>query len=91
MNISEFDRLPLELVTVVVCNLMGTMGYVRAMKDFDNLIISVAALMEPVVATFIAYGFHVGSLPGMNGWIGNALVALGTFGVVYPTATAKHK
>jgi len=91
MNISEFDRLPLELVTVVVCNLMGTMGYVRAMKDFDNLIISVAALMEPVVATFIAYGFHVGSLPGMNGWIGNALVALGTFGVVFPTATDKHK
>jgi drug/metabolite transporter (DMT)-like permease len=91
MNMTEFDRLPLELVTVVVCNLMGTMGYVRAMKDFDNLIISVAALMEPVVATFIAYGLHVGSLPGMYGWIGNALVALGTFGVVYPTATAKHK
>jgi drug/metabolite transporter (DMT)-like permease len=91
MNTSQFDRLPLELITVVVCNLMGTMGYVRAMKDFDNLIISVAALMEPVVATFIAYGLHVGSLPGVFGWIGNFLVALGTFGVVYPTATAKHK
>jgi len=39
------DRLPLELIMVVLCNLFGAMGYVRAMHFFDNLVISVAALM----------------------------------------------
>jgi drug/metabolite transporter (DMT)-like permease len=41
------DRLPLELTMVVVCNLLGTMGYVRSMQYFDNLVISTAGLMEP--------------------------------------------
>lgn len=79
------DRLPLEIAMVVVCNLMGSLGYVRAFKYFDNLVISVAALMEPVVATFIAFGLGVGVLPGAMGWIGNLLVATGTLAVVYPT------
>jgi len=35
----------LELIMVVLCNLFGAMGYVRAMHFFDNLVISVAALM----------------------------------------------
>ena len=51
MNL-QADRLPLEMLTVVVCNLMGTMGYVRAFKYFSSVIIAVAALMEPVVASF---------------------------------------
>ena len=84
MNIRP-DRLPLEMATVIVCNIMGAMGYVRAFKYFDNLVISVAALMEPVVATFIAYELNVGVLPGVMGWIGNVLVATGTLSVVYPT------
>lgn len=79
------DRLPLEIAMVVVCNFLGAMGYVRAFKYFDNLVISVAALMEPVVATFIAFALHVGVLPGAMGWIGNLLVATGTLAVVYPT------
>lgn len=83
------DRLPLEIAMVVVCNLMGAMGYVRAFKYFDNLVISVAALMEPVVATFIAYVLNVGLLPGAMGWIGNVLVAVGTLSVVYPTVDKK--
>ena len=33
------DRLPLELTMVVICNLLGTMGYVRAMPHFDSLVI----------------------------------------------------
>lgn len=41
-----FDRLPLELMTVFVCNVLGTMGYVRAFKYFSSVIIAVAALCK---------------------------------------------
>lgn len=84
-------RLGLELVIVVVCNVCGTMGYVRVMQYFDNLVISSAALMEPVVAEFLAFGFGVGALPGMQGWIGNALVAGGTFAILYEDAKEMDK
>jgi hypothetical protein len=62
------------------------MGYVRVMQYFDNLVISSAALMEPVIAEFLSFGFGVGALPGLYGWIGNALVAGGTFAVLYEDA-----
>lgn len=79
----DMDRFPLEIGIVVVCNCFGAMGYVRAMQYFDNLVISSAALLEPVVAVFMAYIFGVGSLPGVQGWLGNLLVALGTLAVLY--------
>ena len=46
--------LPLEATVVVVCNVIGVTGYVRAMHYFDNLVILVAALVEPAVAEFLA-------------------------------------
>jgi hypothetical protein len=52
---------------------------------FDNIIIAVAALLEPVVAELLAFGLGVGFLPGWKGWLGNALVLLGTLAVVWPT------
>jgi drug/metabolite transporter (DMT)-like permease len=79
----EPDRLPLEIVMVLVCNFFGALGYIRAMQFFDNLVICVAALMEPVVAESLAVMLGVGFLPGWKGWLGNALVAAGTFAVVY--------
>jgi drug/metabolite transporter (DMT)-like permease len=60
------------------------MGFVRAMQYFDNIIISVATLLEPMLATLIAVALGVGELPGTMGWIGNGLVAIGTLAVVYP-------
>ena len=60
------------------------MGYVRSMQYFDNLIISVATLTEPLVASFMAVGLGIGTFPQRIGWIGNALVAAGTVAVVYP-------
>ena len=79
------DRLPLEIIMVIVCNIFGAMGYVRAFKYFDTLVISVATLMEPVAATFLAVWLSVGVMPGTKGWIGNLLVATGTLAVIYPT------
>lgn len=79
------DRLLIELWIVIVCNLTGTMGFLNAMQHFDNLIIAVATLLEPLVASLIAFALGVGELPGPIGWIGNVLVVLGTIGVVYPS------
>ena len=87
----ESDRLPLEIVMVVVCNFFGTCGYVRAMQYFDNLVISSAALLEPVVAEFMACFLGVGHLPGIEGWIGNLLVGLGTFAVIYEDGRRKQE
>lgn len=84
----RYDRLPLELTMVILCNIFGAMGYIRAMQYFDNLIIAVATLLEPVIATLTAVFLGVGLLPGTLGWVGNAMVALGTFAVVYPSASS---
>jgi drug/metabolite transporter (DMT)-like permease len=40
MNL-QTDRLPLEIATVFVCNVFGTMGYVRAFKYFSSVTIAV--------------------------------------------------
>jgi drug/metabolite transporter (DMT)-like permease len=84
MNFEE-NRIFILLHIALVCNVVGTMGFVRAMQHFDNIIIAVATLLEPICATLIAVLLGVGSLPGPLGWIGNALVAIGTLGVVYPS------
>ena len=79
---NRFDRLPLELMMVLICNLVGTMGYVRAMPHFDSIVICSVQLLEPVIAEFLSYFAGVGVLPGIVGWIGNAAVAGGTFVVL---------
>jgi drug/metabolite transporter (DMT)-like permease len=83
------DRLPVEASMVITCNIVGVLGYARAMQYFDNLVISVAALMEPVIAEVMAFLLGVGSLPGTLGWAGNLMVAGGTFAVVLPVASKK--
>ena len=65
--------------------LLFPQGFVRAMQYFDNIIIAVATLLEPMIATMIAFGIGVGELPGTLGWAGNLLVVLGTLFVVYPS------
>ncbi len=78
-------RIFVLLYLAVICNCIGTMGFVRSMEYFDNVIIAVATLMEPLLASLIAFVFHAGLLPGTLGWIGNALVVVGTLAVVYPS------
>lgn len=86
----EFDRLPLELVMVLSCQFLGALGYIRCMHYFSTLVISVATLMEPVVAELTAVALGVGDLPGWMGWVGNLLVILGTLAVVYrPSSSDK--
>ena len=70
----------------VVGNVLGTMGFVRAMAFFSTTTIAVATLMEPLLAQLIGYLFHVGLLPGPMGYVGNGLVMLGTIAVVWQSA-----
>lgn len=71
--------------THIICSLLLFRFLLSAMEYFDNVVIAVATLMEPLMATFIAYGFHIGLLPGPLGWLGNVLVVVGTLSVVYPS------
>lgn len=79
------DHLWIVIYIAVVCNVFGVMGFVRAMQYFENIIIAVATLLEPMTATMIAYCLGVGDLPGTLGWVGNSLVVLGTLLVIYPS------
>jgi drug/metabolite transporter (DMT)-like permease len=79
------DRLYVLMYIAIICNVMGTMGFVRAMQYFDSIIIAVATLLEPTAATIIAYAVGIGAWPTLMGWVGNALVVLGTLTVVYPS------
>jgi drug/metabolite transporter (DMT)-like permease len=83
------DRLYVILYIALICNVLGTMGFVRAMQYFDSIVIAVATLLEPTAATIIAYLVGIASLPSPMGWLGNALVVLGTLTVVYPSVNSQ--
>jgi hypothetical protein len=61
------------------------------MHYFSNLVISVATLLEPVVAELTAVFLGVGNLPGGMGWLGNGLVIVGTLAVVYRPPSSPQK
>lgn len=77
------DRLPLELYLAVVVNLIGTTGYVGAMKYFEPIVVSTTMLMEPLLATLMGAGAGVDTFPGLQTRIGGALVTMGCFLVIW--------
>ena len=83
LSFARMDRLPLELVLVLLCNVGGVMGYAHCLQYLDPLVIAVAALMEPVVAEVLASLAHVSPWPGLTGWTGNVLVTTGTVTLVW--------
>eukprot|EP00980_Cylindrotheca_fusiformis_P003854 scaffold858_cov123-Cylindrotheca_fusiformis.AAC.30 len=82
----NYHRLPVVLYMSIFINSVGTMGFVRAMEYFDSIVLAVATLMEPLLASFIAVACHAGLLPGALGWVGNVLVVGGTLTVIAPSA-----
>ncbi|TYZ57971.1 hypothetical protein PybrP1_008426 [[Pythium] brassicae (nom. inval.)] len=76
------DRLYIALYLVLVCDLMGTMGYISVMKYFDPIVISVVCLLEPIVAAVMGVIMGVDAIPGVLTFIGAALVIGGTFMVI---------
>lgn len=79
----QWDRLPLEMYMAIICNVVGTAGYVAVMKYFDPVVVSTVMLMEPVIAAFMAVITGVDPLPGMQTWIGDIVVTLGSVLVIY--------
>uniref|UniRef100_K3WKV7 EamA domain-containing protein n=1 Tax=Globisporangium ultimum (strain ATCC 200006 / CBS 805.95 / DAOM BR144) TaxID=431595 RepID=K3WKV7_GLOUD len=76
------DRLLTVCYLVLVCDLMGTMGYISVMKYFDPIVISVVCLLEPIVATAMGIVVGVDAIPGYLTFIGATLVLGGTFMVI---------
>lgn len=84
----RFDRIGVALYLIFVCDLIGTTGYVTAMKYFEPIVISIVCLLEPIVATLMGILTGVDSIPGTLTVIGASLVLLGTFFVI--SAQNKH-
>ena len=78
----QMDRLPLELFMTIICNGVGTTGYIAIMKYFDPVVVSMVMLMEPIIASFIGAAVGVSTLPGWVTWAGDAVVAVGSFLVI---------
>jgi len=76
------DRLPLELYVAIICNGVGTMGYIAILKYFDAVVVSMVMLCEPIDATFIGMVVGVSTLPSIPTWIGNAIVIIGSAMVI---------
>lgn len=67
---------------VVVGSVIGTMGFVAAMKYFDPLVVSLGMLTEPIVATIIGVFVGVASVPGIATFVGGAGVLTGRLLVI---------
>ena len=77
------DRLPLEIAIVVVCNGIGTCGYVAVMKYVDPVLVSCAMLLEPVVATLEGLIAGVTQPPTIEVWLGDLVVIIGSLMVIH--------
>jgi len=83
----QSDRLPLEMYIAVVCNCLGTMGYIAVMKYFDPIVPATVMLLEPVVGALLGTAAGTAPLPGLQTWLGDLVVAGGTFLVIRAGAT----
>jgi len=72
------DRLPLELYMAIICNCLGTTGYIAVMKYFDPIVPATVMLMEPVVGALLGVAAGTAKLPGTQTWLGDLVVAAGT-------------
>ncbi len=77
------DRFLLELYVAVICNGVGTAGYVAIMKYFDPVVVAMVMLMEPVIALFQGIAVGVATLPGWITWLGNTVVVSGSLLVIW--------
>jgi len=84
------DRLPLELYSALVCNGVGTAGFIAIMKYFDPVVVSMVMLMEPVFASVMGAAAGVSTLPGWGTWAGDAVVAVGSAMVISSGAETRE-
>uniref|UniRef100_A0AAV1VC02 EamA domain-containing protein n=1 Tax=Peronospora matthiolae TaxID=2874970 RepID=A0AAV1VC02_9STRA len=72
------SRAASEAYIVLVCTLVGTVGYVAVMKYFAPIVISVVMLVEPVLAAFMAVAVTADTFPGLLTVVGSSLIIAGT-------------
>ncbi|DAZ94413.1 TPA: hypothetical protein N0F65_003442 [Lagenidium giganteum] len=84
-------HLPIEAYVVLIGSFAGTMGFIRSMKYFDPLVVSVTMLMEPVVATIIGIFLGVDALPGLATFVGGAAVLFGCYLVLTAARSSTTK
>jgi drug/metabolite transporter (DMT)-like permease len=87
----EHDRLFLDLYMAIICNCIGTTGYIAVMKYFEPIVPASVMLMEPVVGSLLGVLAGTATMPGAQTWIGDAIVAAGTFLVIYSGAKKTEK
>ena len=61
------------------------------MKYFEAVVPATVMLMEPVVGSLLGVVTGTASLPDLQTWIGNAVVATGTFIVIYSGSSKTEK
>mmetsp|Transcript_20115 Transcript_20115/g.28503 ORF Transcript_20115/g.28503 Transcript_20115/m.28503 type:complete len:735 (+) Transcript_20115:106-2310(+) len=77
------DRLVIELFIAIICTMVGSMGYVAVMKYFEPVVVGSVMLMEPIVGTLLAVAVGASELPGLQTLIGDIVVIIGSFLVIY--------
>jgi drug/metabolite transporter (DMT)-like permease len=82
----QWNRLPLEFYLAFVCNIVGTTGYIAVMKYFEPIVVSTVMLSEPIIGSLLAAAVGSDPLPGIQTWLGNIVVAVGIFLVVWSGA-----
>ena len=73
----QADRLPLEIYMAIICNGVGTLGYIAIMKYFDPVVVAMVMLMEPIVATLLGLALGVSTFPSWVTWAGDGVVMVG--------------
>ncbi|KAG1691398.1 hypothetical protein DVH05_026890 [Phytophthora capsici] len=72
------SRAASEAYIVLVCTLIGTLGYIAVMKYFAPIVVSVVMLVEPVLAAFMGVAVGVDVFPGLLTIVGSLLIIAGT-------------
>nr|CCA14071.1 Drug/Metabolite Transporter (DMT) Superfamily putative [Albugo laibachii Nc14] len=72
----------IELYIVLICTIVGTLGYVGVLKYFDPIVISIVMLAEPILACLFGVVLNVEAIPGLCTIAGALLILFGTFLVV---------
>ncbi|KAE9325758.1 hypothetical protein PF008_g16798 [Phytophthora fragariae] len=72
------SRAASEAYIVLVCTLIGTLGYIAVMKYFAPIVVSVVMLVEPVLAAFMGVAVGVDVFPGLLTIAGSLLIIGGT-------------
>ncbi|KAG6617869.1 Drug/Metabolite Transporter (DMT) Superfamily [Phytophthora cinnamomi] len=72
------SRAASEAYIVLVCTLVGTLGYIAVMKYFAPIVVSVVMLVEPVLAAFMGVAVGVDVFPGLLTIVGSVLIIGGT-------------